>query len=401
MKSFFSFILLFSALSCFGISLNRTSAESKGLDSKRLQLIDIEVEKAIADNIIPGCVIAVVKDEDLVFLKSYGNRQVYPDTIAMTDETVFDLASLTKCLSTTISFLQLEEKGLVSRKDKVKDYFPEFEPWTDSITGEKVDITIEHLMTHSSGLESYITVYEYLEKYGKGTPDTLMKVIATEADRLFRPDGNGYLYSCLNFITVQNIIQKITGMRLCDYAQKNIFDKLGLNNTCYFPDQCPDSKLPIAPTIKINDGICLQGQVHDSIALHINCGNSGNAGLFSNCEDVAVICAAIMNRGITDGKRILSGETIEKMMEMPFANGRSIGWDNSTVSASIKGDSFSSNHTICHTGYTGTSIVMDMDSRTSVITLSNRVHPVDKGSFKPLRTSISNIVASSIQQTTN
>ncbi|MBQ0025073.1 MAG: serine hydrolase [Bacteroidales bacterium] len=386
-------------------TLKHATPESMGMNSEKLAQIDREAQSAVDADNIPGCVVAVVREDKIVFLKAYGNKQVYPDTIPMTTETVFDLASCSKCVGTTLSFMQLIENGYVRLQDEVSEYIPGFKPWVDPETGREVPITVQDLLTHTSGLASYINVASFVERFGEAQPDSLINFIATEVTRNFRPKTN-YLYSCLNFVTLQNILQNITGERLADYAQKNVFDRLGLKHTCYLPKEHPDILPLVAPTELQADGSVLLGDVHDPIAFRCNCGNSGNAGVFSNCEDLAVICAAIMNHGEINGRRILSPMTVEAMIDVPDYGpkaiaphvGRALGWDNHSGASTLKGDMFSRTRTICHTGYTGTSIVMDMDARTAVIVLSNRVHPYDDGMISETRARIANIVAGSIEK---
>lgn len=387
-------------------TLKHATPESMGMNSKKLAQIDREAQRAIEEGSIPGCVISVVRDDKIVFLKAYGNKQVVPDTIPMTPETMFDLASCSKCVGTTLSFMQLIENGYVRLTDEVSMYIPNFKPWVDPDTGREVDITVQDLMTHTSGLDAYYNQASYLKKYGPATPDSLIKHIATEIGRNFRPKTR-LRYSCLNFVTLQNILQNITGERLCDYAQKNVFDVLGLKHTCYRPKEEHPELMPlIAPTEMQPDGKCLLGEVHDPLARVANCGNSGNAGVFSNCEDLSVICAAIMNHGAINGRRILSPMTVETMITVPESGpdgnrpgiGRALGWDNRSGSAGLRGDLFSRTRTICHTGYTGTSIVIDMDSKTAVIVLAHRVHPADEGGTGKLRARVANIVAGSIEK---
>lgn len=394
--------LLLSACAPQEGSLKKVSPESMGMNSEKLSQIDREAQIAIDEGNIPGCVVGVVRGDKLVFLKAYGNKQVFPDTIPMTTETMFDMASCSKCIGTTLSFMQLVENGHVRLTDDVDMYIPDFQPWVDPATGKKVDITVQDVLTHTSGLSPYIATASYLEKYGVNSPDSLIKHIAVEIKRNFKPK-TGYMYSCLNFVTVQNILQNITGMKLEDYAEQNVFGKLGLKHTCYEPlKRHPDLMPLVAPTELQGDGKCLKGEVHDPLARLANGGNSGNAGVFTNVEDCAVICAAIMNGGAVNGKRILSPLTVETMATVPSDNdewiGRALGWDNRSSAAGLRGDLFSRTRTICHTGYTGTSIIMDLDSKTAVIVLAHRVHPKDEGGTGKLRARIANIVAGSIEE---
>jgi len=401
---------LLAAVSCsdkYGLKVS--SPESMGMDPERLDLIDSVVNDAISQKIIPGAVVAVVRSNRQVFLRAYGNKSLVPEVVPMTEETMFDLASVSKCVGTTLSFMQLVEQGKVRLSDPVSRYIPDFKPWTDPETGETDEITVQDLLTHSSGLDAYISVAPYVAKYGENTPETLIKFIATEVRRNFRP-GTDVLYSCLNFITLQNILQNVTGERLCDYAQKNVFDALGLEYTTYFPlynrpQSNPNAKelaKLCAPTEVQADGLPLVAAVHDPIANKINAGNSGNAGVFSNAADLCTIAAALIKGGAVNGRRILGSETVRLMFSIPKDNdpqvARALGWDTYDMYPGTSGDIFEREHTVGHTGYTGTSMIIDPDTKTAVIILAHRVHPADVGSVARLRATIANIVAGSITE---
>lgn len=378
--------------------LRAVKPEDCGMDGTKLLQIDRVIEEAISDKTIPGAVVSVVRGDKIVFLKAYGNKSLVPRKESMTTETMFDLASVSKCVGTTLSFMQLIENGYVRLTDKVNLYIPDFKPWEDPETGEKVDITVRDLMTHSSGLDAYIGVDAYVAEFGENTPDKLETYIATRVNRNFRP-GTQCLYSCLNYITLQRILEKVTGEKLCDYAQNHIFNSLGLKHTCYFPlDSKANRNLKrlCAPTEVQDDGLPLVGAVHDPIARRINSGNSGNAGVFSNAEDLSVICAAIMNGGYG----ILGPLTIDLMCKAPIQNdpmvGRALGWDKDGWNPGTRGDIFDPETSIWHTGYTGPSMVIDMNTKTALIILANRVHPEDKGSLARLRALAANIVAGAV-----
>ena len=382
-----------------GRGLKRCSPESAGMDGRRLAQADSVILAAISEGTVPGAVLAVVRDDKIVYLKAYGNKQVVPDTVAMTVETVFDLASVSKCVGTTMAVMQLVEQGRIRLTDPVSLYIPGFKPWKAPESARTRDIRIVDLLSHSAGLPPAIDVKKYLSKYGPASPEALIRHIAEDEPRRFEPTTD-YLYSCLNFITLQHIVENITGQRLCDYVQANIFDRLGLKRTCYNPKERDDILPLVAPTEVGKDGVALLGEVHDPTARLVNSGNSGNAGVFSCAEDLAVIAAALMNGGAVDGKRVLSPLSVETMATVPEDNaphiGRALGWDNRSTSATLRGDLFSRTRTLCHTGYTGTSMVIDLDARCSVILLAHRVHPADKGSVAALRAKVANIVASSI-----
>jgi CubicO group peptidase (beta-lactamase class C family) len=394
-KSFFIFLMLFAATVISAQPLDKISPDKAGMDPFRLAAVDNVIESSIEKGEIPGAVIAVVRDNKIVYLKGYGHKSIYPVEEKMTVNTVFDLASVSKSVGTAISVMQLVERGMLRLTDKVSMYIEGFEGYTDSETGKTTDIRIVDLLTHSSGLPSYAPVEELVGKYGSPSPDGLMEYIST-CERGFKPTTQ-FRYSCLNFITLQNVVQNITGMRLETYAQENIFDVLGMKHTMYNPDR---KLLPkVAPTERQDNGSVLHGKVHDPLARIMNDGNSGNAGVFSNAEDLAILAAALMNGGKNNGKRILGENTVETMTRVPRGLehiGRSLGWDNYSPYASNKGDLFHPEKTYGHTGYTGTSFVVDPVSKTAVILLAHRVHPTDENSVVRLRALVANIVAGSI-----
>lgn len=381
----------------------RAPAEAVGMSSSHLALIDSAVNASIGQGEIPGAVVGVVHKGTLVYEKAFGYKSLVPSRDTLTCQTLFDLASLSKCVGTTLSVMQLVERGQVRLMDPVSRYIPGFKPWMDPETGEKVEITVQHLLTHSSGLDAYIDMPSYLAQFGPGTPEELLGFIATRAGRHFRP-GTEQLYSCLNFVTLQHILQRVTGQRLCDYAQTHVFDPLGLEHTTYFPldgePVRPDLAALCAPTELQEDGLPLVAAVHDPIARVINQGNSGNAGVFSNVEDLALIAAMLLNDGSWNGVRILSPQTVRKMFEVPSINdpavARALGWDTYYSGPYTSGDIFELERLRGHTGYTGTSIILDPDTSTAVIVLTHRVHPHDTGSVARLRAVVASIAAAAI-----
>lgn len=385
--------------SSFGLSakgLKKVSPKSVGMDVERLQKVDGLIEEAVDEGVIPGMVLAVVRGDKLAYLKAYGNKSVYPDTVPMTTDVVFDLASCSKVVGTTMSMMHLLESGGYRLADKVSQYIPGFEPYTDPETGKTTDIRIVDLLTHTSGLPAYASVDKVLETYGKADPDSLMSYIC-KMPRGFKP-ATAYRYSCLNFITLQHILQRITGERLCDYAQKNIFDKLGMEHTTYCPKAFGKTEIMklVAPTSVQEDGSVLLGETHDPLARVLNFGNSGNAGVFSSAEDLAVLCAALLNGGEVNGRRVLGKLTVDAMLREPEevkGIGHTLGWVSYTQNTM---NLLNPEFTVGHTGYTGTQILIDPVSDVAIIMLAHRVHPVDKGNLAPLRGKVANIVAGSI-----
>lgn len=409
----FLLLFLFFLQTAFGQPLQRIAPEQAGMDSRKLVYADEAIETAIANREIPGAVLAVMRSGKMAYLKAYGNKRAYPHIEPMTTNTIFDMASCSKSMSTAICVMILAERGKIRMLDPVSLYIPEFKNWESEDGKEKKVIRIADLMTHTSGLPPYASVTELEKRYGSPDPAGLMEYIAT-CKRDFKPQTD-FQYSCLNFITLQHIIENVSGKSLRDFARENIFDVLGMNHTDYLPcrrdkngqwvntscsplstDRCAVNN--IAPTEKQTDGQVLCGQVHDPLARVMNGGISGNAGLFSCAEDIAVLCAALQNGGEWNGHRILSPLGVKAMRTVPRSTatfGRTLGWDIFSPYASNTGDLFGPN-TYGHTGYTGTSIVIDPDNDISVILLINAVHPKDSHNTVRLRSLVSNAVAASI-----
>lgn len=396
-KLFFVFVTIVVSFAAIAQPLEKVKPSDVGMDEKRLMMVDDIINASINKKEIPGAVLAVVRDGKMAYLKAYGNKSIYPKVEPMTVNTVFDLASCSKVVGTAMSMATLLEKGGFRLTDRVDMYIPGFEPYVDPKTGSKTHIRIVDLLTHSSGLAPYVSPEEVIKKCGKANPDSLMQYIC-KMKRDFKPTTD-FQYSCLNFITLQNILQKITGEKLCDYAQKNVFDVLGMKNTTYNPKNKPEILKLVAPTEKQPDGSVLLGEVHDPLARVMNFGNSGNAGVFSNAEDLAILAAALMNGGNYNGKQVLGSLTVETMCRVPEEVkelGRSLGWDNYSPYSSNNGNIFHPTKTIGHTGYTGTSFIVDRDSNTAVILLAHRVHPADVGSVVRLRALVANVVAGAV-----
>ena len=421
-------------------------------DTHRMEKADKAVLRAIDDGQTAGAVLCVVKRADdgesmgeILYLKAYGNMQVCSgcdavsgelnaDTVAMPVDAVFDLASVSKCLGTTLAFMRLVEDGLVRLDDNVSRYIPGFEPWVEDLSPkeqrrqkrkpERIPITVKQLLTHTSGLPAAIHVPTFMARYdeyrdtvGINYRDSLVAYLAHDAARLSKP-GEVFRYSCLNFITLQAILERVTGERLDRYAAREIFRPLRLKNTWYNAlddDERPyGPDTPIVPTEVQEDGTLLRGEVHDPTARIVNRGVSGNAGLFSTAEDMAVMASMLMNGGVVSlpadgvagklGKRervrVLSRRAVETFFTVPEGYeqfGRALGWDVGSPYASGNGDLFTPRRTVNHTGYTGPSIVIDLDEGIAVILLANRVHPYDTGNIGRLRIEIADIVASALE----
>lgn len=412
--------LLITALALLGIAaaaaqpLEHTTPEAVGMSTAHLRYADEAILKAIGDGDLPGAVLTVVRNGKIAYQKAYGNKRTVPQHEPMTVSTIFDLASVTKPVATAISAMILTERGGIRLLDPVDYYIKGFQNWRGA-DGKLHKIRIIDLMTHTSGLPSYVTLAKLEREQGSQTSEALIKYIST-CKRDFEPQSK-FQYSCLNYIALQYIIEKVSGESLRDFARKNIFAPLQMNSTDFIPctqdengrwtatslpcwaDTTGDIATRVAPTEKLSDGQILCGTVQDPLARIPLNGVSGNAGLFSSADDLAILCAALLNGGTHNGTAILSPLTVDMMSRIPRATeyiGRTPAWDVFTAYASANGDIFSP-QTYGHTGHTGTEIIIDPTNDTAVILLSNAVHPGEGHSIVRLRSLISNIVAASIR----
>lgn len=370
--------------------------QEAGMDEAVLSRVDDVIEKSIADGETPGAVLLVMRKDRVVWRKAYGNRQITPEAVPMTVETIFDMASITKPVATATSVMQLVDAGKIRLSDPVSYYLPDFNDRVPAEDGQVRIIRVVHLLTHSAGLPSYPPVADLVAEAGS---DSRLQVIYNWLDTAEREfaAGESFLYSCPNFVTLQRIVEVVTGETLAEYSAKHIFRPLKMNRTGYTPPA--DWKAEAAPTEPGDDGeqmICI---VHDPFARELMGGISGNAGLFSTADDLAVFAAMMMNRGTWNEQRILSKAAVDAMTRTPQgleAQGRGLGWDLNSSFASNQGDLFGP-HTYGHTGFTGTSLIIDPDTETAVILLTNRVHPDGSGNVVRLRSLIANIVAASLE----
>ena len=395
MKKTLTFVLILLSFSLTAQHLPIVKPEEAGLSSAHMVYADLLIDNAIANNEIPGAVLAVVKDGKMAYLKAYGNKSVYPKIEKMETNTVFDLASVSKSIATATSLMILVEQGKLRLQDNVKLFIPGFQGWKHE-NGRVTDIKIIDLMTHTSGLPPYVAPAELQKKHGAPNPDAVIEYVST-CKRDFALKTN-MQYSCLNYITMQRIIETVSGDNLQEFAKKHIFEPLGMRHTDFRPSG--ETLERTAPTEKMADGTVLRGVVHDPLARIMNDGISGNAGLFSDANDIAIYVAALQNGGEWNGKRILSPLSVKKMRTVPddvMAFGRSPGWDVSSAYSSNNGELLSP-ASYGHTGYTGTSVTIDPDNNIGVILLTHRVHPSDKGSVVRLRTMVANIVAGAALQ---
>jgi len=342
-------------------------------------LLDQAVEQAVANNEIPGAVLVVWHDGKVLHRRAYGSRALAPRREAMTLDTIFDCASLTKVVATTSSILLLVEEGKVRLNDRAVQYLPGM---------AANDVTVRQLMTHFSGMRPDLDLKPPWTGYSHGIQLAL-------AEKPIAPPGSQFIYSDINFILLGEIVQRVTGRSLPDFAAARIFNPLKMRTTMFRP---PESLQPrIAPTERV-DGLILRGVVHDPTARYMG-GAAGHAGMFSTADDLSRFAEMLLAQGQLAGARIFSPLTVEKMTSPQTAPNqpvlRGLGWDLDSPLSSNRGELLPAG-SFGHTGFTGTSMWMDPVTNTFIILLTNSVHPAVRPAISSLRAKVATAVAANL-----
>ena len=350
------------------------------VDISRFAAIQPLIEKAITEHKLPGAVVLIGIGERTLYETAIGRRAVVPAAEPMTQDTVFDLASLTKVVATTTSVMILVEEGRIGLDDRVATFIPGFERYG------KENITIRHLLTHASGLRPDVD----LADSWSGSDRAI--ALAIEEVPLSAP-GTRFAYSDINFLLLGDIIRRVSGQPLDRFSHDRIFAPLGMTNTGFTPDE--SARGSIAPT---GDPKALRGVVHDPTSRRMG-GVAGHAGLFSTATDLATFCRMILGGGARQGVRILSPLAVARMTSratpVEERTVRALGWDIDSSFSENRGEllPFGS---FGHTGFTGTSLWLDPASGLFVVFLSNRTHPDGKGDVTQLRSRVATIAASAV-----
>ena len=360
--------------------LQNARPETVGMSSRRLAVIDDVVDEGLERERMPGCVVMIGRQGRIVHFRAYGHKQLKPEMVPMTTDTVFDMASITKPVATATSIMLLIQQGKLSLDDKVATHIPEF------AQNGKDQITIQQLLTHQGGL----IPDNALKDYQDGPTKAMERVFALKPYVL---PGTAFVYTDVGFIVLAELVHRVTGQNVHAFSQANIYRPLGMTETGYLPNEALAARA--APTEQ-RDEHWMRGEVHDSRA-HLLGGIAGHAGLFSTATDLSVYAQMMLNGGQYHGRRILKSETVVRMTTgIPVSSGvRGLGWDKYTGYSSNRGD-LMTNQAFGHGGFTGTVLWIDPGLDLFVIFLSNRVHPDGKGSVNRLAGRIGTIAAASI-----
>ena len=282
------------------------AAEVKSVDTGQLGRIDELVGRAIRDGMLPGAVVLVGRHDQIHYRKAFGNCAVMPSIESMTVDTIFDLGSLTKVVATTPSVMLLVEQGRIRLDALVSDYIPDFD------RNSKTEITLRHLLTHTSGLRPGLDLTDPWDGYDKAI------FLATNEVSVAKP-GERIIYSDVNFLLLGEIVRRVSGMSLDQFSFAHLFGPLGMLDTGFNPPA--ELRGRIAPTTRCEahfmlcegqNGAIIRGLVHDPTARRMG-GVAGHAGLFSTADDLAVFCQMLLKGGIYGKKRILSPLTVRIM----------------------------------------------------------------------------------------
>jgi len=433
-----------------------SSASQNGQTSPDFTPISTLINAAIAQKKLPGAVVVIGHDGKVVFEKAYGNRKLAGEpgldgkpspAEPMTEDTIFDMASLTKCLATATAMMQLYEQGKYQFDDPVAKHLPEF-----AVNG-KEKVTIRELLTHYSGLPPDVSLKD---PWGLAAPDKAEGIKRAMESTLANPPGTKFVYSDINFITLGVLVEKLSGQPLDIYAREHIFIPLKMTQTSFHPygkvcdadkkvgaaieydadaprvNMCPpgtwsgelaadsaptahDDESKDNPAANPDYDHLLRGTVHDPTTRRMG-GVAGHAGVFSTAHDVSLYAHALLDKLLHNTGPFPLKQSTLRLMTTPQqpatahsdANiltpdgqptkgvaARGFGWDINTAFSRPRGSIFPIG-SFGHTGFTGTTLWMDPGSNTYVILLSNAIHPRGNAPISALRGQVATAAAQAL-----
>jgi len=381
-------------------SLNRLSytlPEAAGVDSKTLEKIETIANEAIDSCATPGSYVLVVKDGKVIYDRANGWLN-YNNQLPVTENTLYDLASITKVAATLQTVMFMHEKGLIDINKKASVYLPELKK------SNKKDYTLKDILTHQAGLWPFLPFWSGTIKEDKPLPEYYSSVRSSDypfpvTEKMFASKAMkdslwqwiikarvqdktartvyGYRYSDMGFYILQHLAEKMLNQPIQDFLEQNFYEPLGASTLGYLPLQ-KFTAGQIAPTEddKLFRKGLLTGYVHDQgAAMHGNI--AGHAGLFGNANDLAKLGQMLLQKGNYGGYQFFKPETVEFFTTKQYETSRrGLGWDKPTISDWAGPTTlFASPLTFGHTGFTGTCIWVDPQFNLVYVYLSNRVHP--------------------------
>lgn len=374
--------------------------ERVGINSDSLLQIEEIVEEMIKEKAAPGCQIMAIKDGQVVYQKAFGHHTFNKKRKVQLDH-IYDVASVTKVLATTISLMKVEEKGKIRIDGKIDDYLPEID------TCNKGDLVIQDILAHHAKLPGWIAFYEstqkektknskekildekyYRESYSDSFSIEVIKGLYLRTDyrdsiysRIYAcglRDSDKYKYSDLGFYLFHQVIERMSGKKLDQFTKEEFYDQLNLSNTCFNAIKFhPENRIVPSEDDSYFRNKIVQGYVHDMGAAMLG-GVSGHAGLFSNAQDLGVLMQMLLNGGHYGGKQILDPYLIRKYTQRhPKSTRRGLGFDMKELdkNKTLNMSELASDSAFGHLGFTGTVVSADPETNLVYVFLSNRTFP--------------------------
>ena len=346
--------------------------------------VESAFEEAVSQGVFPGAVVLVSKDEEIVYENAFGYRSLIPEKTALQLNTIFDLASLTKPLATTVAIMLLIGGKKIRLDDQVTRFIPTF-----GVFGKHLS-TVRQLLNHSSGLPAWKPYYEGMVKMEKSGRINFIASRAAKGyvleeihrEKPLTPPGTQALYSDLGFMVLGEIVEALTGFNLDRFCQDRIFKPLGLRSTAFVDlTKLRTRRLqPVKQTIAPTENCpwrkrILCGEVHDDNAYAMG-GVAGHAGLFSSARDIHTLMVRL-NHCFHGKDNFLPQSLVQEFLTKDQTikdSTHALGWDTPSLGKSASGSYFSP-RSVGHLGFTGTSIWWDLEKSCHIILLTNRVHP--------------------------
>jgi CubicO group peptidase (beta-lactamase class C family) len=356
-------LVIFAVIFLIGLNVSCQNKKHQQSEYDFLQVDEI-IQSAIKDSAFPGAVVLISIDGNIIYGKAFGHLTYDDTSAAVTKNTIYDIASLTKVIATTTAVMICYDKKLFSLDDPVAKYIPEF-----SQNG-KEKVTIKNLLLHNSGLPAFKRFYNNYSSAGEVIKDIYETPLSYEP-------GSKVVYSDLGFITLAKIVEQVTGKSFDVFCNEEIFTPLQMNSSFFNP---PDSlQYKIAPTEYDNywRNKLVWGKVHDETSVLLN-GAAGHAGLFSTAKDINNLLQLLLNGDTFNGHQIIKPATA-KLFTTRYSDKstRALGWDTKSEEKSSAGNLFDIT-SFGHLGFTGTSVWVDPTRELFVVLLTNRVYPTRK-----------------------
>jgi len=330
------------------------------VNPQKMTAIEELLNQGVQDSAFPGGVFLAIKDGIIVKEYSFGHLSYNDNSVTVNNQTIYDLASLSKPTATTAAAMLLYDRGLLDLDERVIATFPKF-------GGGKEKATIRNLLTHTSGLPPFIHLWKVADN-----PQAMLDYLF-EYEAAYTP-GTETQYSCMGMVTLQKVIEAKAGQSLDVFLTENLYAPLGMSRTFFNPPETLWKN--VAPTeFDAERGGIVQGKVHDENSYYLG-GVAGNAGLFSTARDLSIFAQMLLNKGSYRGKQYFKPETVElftKRQNIVDGSDRTLGWG--TPSGKSSSGCYFSENSVGHTGFTGTSIWIDFDKNLAGILLTNRVYP--------------------------